>query len=79
MHLKLANGLYPTCKAQLEERQMHQKYAVGICYGIVTIYERIFRHIGISRDKHIDEIKHVQKEINAIKAWRESDRRRFKF
>lgn len=79
IHLKMANGLYPTNKEQLEERQMHQKYAAGACYGIVTLYERIFHYIGVSRDKHIDEIKHVQKELNSIKAWRESDRKRFKF
>lgn len=79
VHLKMANGLYPTNKEQLAERQMHQKYAAGVCYGIVTLYERMFHHIGINRDKHIDEIKHVQKEINSIKAWRESDKKRFKF
>lgn len=79
VHLKMANGLYPTNKEQLEERQMHQKYASGACYAIVTLYERIFRHIGISRDKHTDEIKHIQKELNSIKSWRESDRKRFKF
>ena len=79
VHLKLANGLYPTSQAQLEERQMHQKYASGICYGIASLYERIFQHIGVERDKYIEEIKHVQKEINSIKAWRESDKKRFKF
>ena len=79
IHLKMANGLYPTSKEQLEERQMHQKYAAGICYGIVTLYERIFHHIGVNRDKYAEEIKHVQKEINSIKAWRDSDKKRFKF
>lgn len=79
IHLKMANGLYPTSARQLDERQMHQKYAAGACYGILTLYERIFHHLGINRDKHTDEIKHVQKEINSIKAWRESDRKRFKF
>jgi len=79
IHLKMANGLYPTSKEQLDERLMHQKYAAGACYGIATLYERIFHHIGVSADKHTDEIKHIQKEINSIKAWRESDKKRFKF
>lgn len=79
LHLKFANGLYPTCKAELEERRMHQKYAAGACYGIVTLYEHIFHHVGISADKHTDEIKRVQKELNSIKAWRESDNKRFRF
>lgn len=79
LHLKMANGLYPTCKEQLEERQMHQKLASGACYGIATLYERIFNHVGIPRDKHVDKIKHIQKEINSIKAWKESDKKRFKF
>lgn len=79
LHLKMANGLFQTCKEQLEERQMHQKLASGACYGIATLYERIFKHIGVPRDKHLDDIKHIQKELNSIKAWRESDKKRFKF
>ena len=79
LHLKFANGLYPTCKRELEERRMHQKYAAGACYGIVSLYERIFHHVGISVDKHTEEIKHIRKELNSIKAWRESDSKRFKF
>ena len=79
VHLKLANGLFPTNREQLDERQMHQKYASGACYGIVTLYERIFHHLRINIDKHTEEIKHVQKEINSIRAWRESDKKRFKF
>ena len=76
LHLKLANGIFPTNQEQLAERQMHQKYAAGACYGIASLYEQIFRHIGIERDKHTDELKHVQKEINSIKAWRDSDKKR---
>ena len=79
LHLKFANGLYPTCKAELEERRMHQKYAAGACYGIATIYERIFHHIGIDAEKHVEEAKHIRKELNSIKAWRESDAKRFRF
>ena len=79
LHLKIANGLFPNDKEQLSERQTHQKIAAGACYGIATLYERIFHHIGISRDKHVNEIKHIKKELNSIKAWRESDRKRFKF
>lgn len=79
IHLKVANGLYPTCKAHLEERQAHQKCASGLCYAIATMYERIFRHIGVPRDKYTEEIQHIQKEINSIKSWRDSDRKRFKF
>lgn len=79
MHLKMANGLYPSCREQLVERQTHQKYASGFCYSIATMYERIFRHIGIAREKHTDELRHIQKEINSIKAWRDSDRKRFRF
>ena len=79
MHLKCANGLYPSCKAELEERRMHQKYASGACYGILSLYERIFHHLNISEEKHVEEVKHVRKELNSIKAWKESDSKRFKF
>lgn len=79
LHLKIANGLYPQCVAHLDERRAHQKEASGICYGIAALYERIFHHIGISRDKHVQELEHIQKEINSIKAWRDSDTKRFKF
>lgn len=79
LHLKFANSLYPTCKRELEERRMHQKYAAGACYGIVSLYERIFHYVGISADKHTEEIQHIRKELNSIKSWRESDAKRFKF
>lgn len=79
MHLKIANGIYPSSRTELEERRTHQKYAAGACYGIVTLYERIFHHLNISREKHIEEIKHVKKELNSIKSWKESDNKRFKY
>ena len=79
LHLKLAYGMYPTCMTELEERRMHQKYAAGACYGIATLYERIFHYTGISADKHIEEIEHIRTELKAIKAWRENDRKRFRF
>lgn len=79
VHLKFANGLFPNCQRELEERRMHQKYASGACYGIATLYERIFHHIGVSQEKHVNEVKHIKKELNSIKSWRESDSKRFKF
>lgn len=79
IHLKFANGLYPSCQAELEERRMHQKYAAGACYGIAALYEQIFNHTGASAEKHKEELRHVEKELHSIKAWRDSDNKRFKF
>ena len=79
LHLKIANGLYPQCETELIERRIHQKYAAGACYGILSLLERIFNHIGVSRDKHTNEIEHLRKELSSIKAWRDSDKKRFKF
>ena len=78
LHLKMANAIFPNNKAQLSERQMHQRYASGCCYGILSTYEQIFRHLSISQEKHVEEIKHLHKELNSIKARRDSDKQRFK-
>jgi len=37
-NIKIANSIYPTCIAELEERRLSMGRAIGICYAILTNY-----------------------------------------
>ena len=77
-HIKVANALYPTTTEELTERRIHQETAIGICFDIQTLYELVLHKLKVKNDMGVVEIKHVQHQINAIRAWRKSDNRRFK-
>lgn len=72
-HIKIANSIYPTCMAELEERRVSMDKAIGVCYAILTNYQRIMTRLRVPDNKYTLDIKNVMRMINALKAWRKSD------
>lgn len=77
-NVKLANALYPTTHEELVERRLAQDRALGNCASILTLYDMVMQKLNVRGDMGVEEIKHVSHEINAIRAWRSSDNKRFK-
>ena len=72
-HIKIANSIYPTCLKELEERRVSMDKAIGVCYAILTNYQRIMTRLRVPDNKYTLDIKNVMRMINALKAWRKSD------
>ncbi len=72
-HIKIANSIFPTCMLELEERRISMDKAIGICYAILTNYQRIMNRLRVPDDKYTLTIKNVICLINSLKAWRKSD------
>ena len=77
-NIKIANSLYPTTHEELIERRLAQDRALGICASILTLYDIVMQKLKVKDGMGVEEIKHVSHEINAIRAWRTSDNKRFK-
>lgn len=76
--IKIANALYPTTHEELVNRRLAQERALGNCASILTLYDITMHKLNVKDDMGVEEIKHVNHEINAIRAWRTSDNKRFK-
>lgn len=72
-NIKVANSIYPFCLAEWEERRLAMGKAIGICYAILTNYQRIMMRLRISDNKYTTNISDVIHMINSLKAWRKSD------
>ena len=77
-HIKVANALYPTIPEELKERRIHQDKAIGICFDILVLYELVMHKLRVKDDLGVTEIKHIRHQINALRAWRTSDNKRFR-
>ena len=76
--IKIANALYPTTHEELIDRRLAQERALGNCASILTLYDITMQKLRVKDDMGVEEIKHVNHQINAIRAWRTSDNKRFK-
>lgn len=74
-NIKIANSIYPTCIAELEERRVSMGKAIGICYAMLTNYQRIMMRLRIPDNKYTEELQNIARMINSLKAWRKSDNR----
>lgn len=72
-NIKIANSIYPTCMAELEERRVSMDKAIGVCYAILTNYQRIMTRLRVPDNKYTLDIKNVMRMIGSLKAWRKSD------
>lgn len=77
-HIKVANALFPTTVEELLERRIEQDKAIGICFDILTMYEMVMHKLKVKDDMGVTEIKTLRHQINAIRAWRTSDNKRFR-
>ena len=74
-HIKIANSIYPQCLEELHARRVAMDNAIGTCYTILNLYQRILHKLKIPDDKHTGEIQNVALLINTLKSWRKSDNR----
>ena len=74
-HIKIANSIYPHCMTEWEERRVQIGKAIGVCYAILTNYQRIMMRLRIPDNKYTLNIQNVIRMINSLKAWRKSDNR----
>lgn len=72
-YIKIANSIYPQCLSEWEERRLAMDKAIGICYAILTNYQRIMMRLRIRDDKYNNDILAIVRMINSLKAWRKSD------
>ena len=73
--IKIANSIYPQCEAELNERRLAQDKAVGVCYAILTVLQRILMRLRVPGSKYVVDIQNIEQMINSLKAWRKSDNR----
>lgn len=71
--IKIANSIYPTCIAEWEERRVAIGKAIGVCYAILTNYQRVMIRLRVSDEKYAMDVRNIMRMINSLKAWRKSD------
>lgn len=74
-YIKIANSIYPICITEWEERRTFIGKAIGVCYALLTHYQRIMMRLKVPDNKYIINIQNIIKMINSLKAWRKSDNR----
>ena len=72
-YIKIANSIYPTCLAEWEERRVTIGKAVGVCYAILTHYQRVMIRLRVNDEKYAMDVRNIMRMINSLKAWRKSD------
>lgn len=72
-HIKIANSIYPKCMAEWEERRVEMGKAIGCCYAILTNLQRILQRLRVPDTKYVEDVKTIEKMINSLKSWRQSD------
>ena len=72
-YIKIANSIYPQCLSEWEERRVTIGKAIGVCYVILTQYQRIMMRLRIPDNKYSTDISNVIHMINSLKSWRKSD------
>lgn len=74
----IANSVYPTCYAELEQRRMHQNEAIGHCYRLTQELQYAIETLPVDVNTYLRFGDAIQTEINLIKGWRKSDNKKFK-
>ncbi len=74
-HIKIANSIYPTCLAEYDERRLSIGKAIGVCYAILTVLQRIMMRLRVPDDRYTLDVHNIMRMINSLKAWRKSDNR----
>ena len=72
-YIKIANSIYPTCMTEWEERRVTIGKAIGICYAILTNYQRIMIRLRVPDNRYTMDVRNIMRMINSLKAWRKSD------
>ena len=73
-----AYTLWPTCRAEADERRLYQDRAIAVCETLMIELELAARVLDVSADKYKQFIESLSEEIGLLKGWRKSDNKRFK-
>lgn len=74
-NITVANNIFPTNLAELEERRLLQDKAVGDCYNILQELQYAIETLPVDVNKYTRFALQLEKVIGLIKAWRKSDNR----
>lgn len=72
-YLTIANKIYPTCRAELDERRLYQDKAIGECYTLEQELQYCLDVLPVSAKRYFICADFIKQEIDLIKAWRKSD------
>lgn len=73
-----AYTLWPTCRAEVDERRLYQDRAIAACETLIIELELASRVLDVSADKYKQFVEMLDEEIGLLKGWRKSDNKRFK-
>ena len=71
-HIRIANSIYPQNMTEFEERRLSMGKAIGVCYSILTHYQRILMRLRVPDDKYVNIVSTLSHTINSFKVWRKS-------
>ncbi len=73
-----AYTLWPTCRAEIDERRLYQDRAIASCEALTVELELASQVLDVPADKYKQFIEMLSEEIGLLKGWRKSDNKRFK-
>lgn len=73
-----AYTLWPTCRAEADERRLYQDRAIGACETLIVELELASRVLDVPADRYKKFIERLDEEVGLLKGWRKSDNKRFK-
>lgn len=71
--IRMANSIFPRNISEYWDRRRFMNYAIGLCFDLLTIYQKVMHKLHIPDDKYLHEIEDVGHLINSMKSWRKSD------
>lgn len=71
-----ANAVYIETEKEYEIRRGYQSQAIAACYALYTELDYIVSAIGTDLNKFIHILEAIDKEIDLLKGWRQSDNKK---
>lgn len=78
LNLTAANAIFPTMRAEADQRRIFQDLAIGNCEQLLRELQFIMETLPANAAGYMPCVEMVEKEIALAKAWRKADRQRFK-
>lgn len=73
-----AYTLWPTCRAEADERRLYQDRAIASCETLIVELELASHVLEVKADKYKQLVEMLDEEVGLLKGWRKSDNKRFK-
>ena len=72
-YITVANKIFPTCTAELEQRRLYQDKAIGECFALEQELQYCMEILPVKAKRYFICADYIMQEIALIKAWRKSD------